>query len=118
MDSELTQALVIDKVTSFGLLLVAVLVLWRAFKKSNDELIATLKTNSDAVVAKLEAVRTSLEHGISTLRGEVDANRRRIEAAERRLDNTERRVDRHAEVVGALGSGASGIYTRGADDAR
>lgn len=110
MDQELAQAIVVDKVTSVGLLLGAVFVLWRAFKAANDSLIETLKANNAAVVAKLEALRESFEHGLSTLRGQVDDHERRLDAHERRLDEQGRRIDRHAELVGALGN-ASGIYS-------
>lgn len=98
-----------EKLGALGLLLGAVLALWRAFGRANDKLIDTLTANNHELVAKLEAVRTSLESGLSTLRHEVDNNRRRLEAAERRLEHVDRRVDHHAEVVGAL-AGASGTY--------
>lgn len=110
MDPELTQAIVVDKVTSIGLLLAAVLVLWRSFRAANDALIATLKANNEAVVAKLEALRVSFEHALASVRSQVDDHQRRIEATERRLDEHGRRIDRHAELVGALGS-ASGVYS-------
>lgn len=111
MDPELMSALAIDKVTSLGLLIIAVVAIWRSYKAAIERLISALQGQTAELKQALDDVKTGVAKGFAGLTGRVDDHQRRLDDHQRRLDEQGRRIDRHAELVGAL-SAASGVYSR------
>lgn len=98
MDAELAQALVIDKVSSVGLLLAGLVVVWRRYSAASERLIATLQAQTAEVTAKLVEVKGAVEAGLAGLKGQVEEHGRQ-------LDRHRRRLDRHSVLIRAVESG-------------